>query len=437
MNPDVVVVGGGLCGVLAAKHIAAAGHSVRVLEGGPGLALPLPPAAAAFRRVVASVTSAPGTEWAYRGPREFEWIRVRAHGGRTLLWGGWMDVVPPDYFQGRRRSGSSWPRELEDLTPWLPHAERLLSVRTRRRGALHRRLAALGHQPLAKREARSPGLRRALTAADLEVPEVLSVECPVLSLERRGTVFRVYGHEEVVARARRVVLAASPVETARILEQSLPPRERRLRVTFSDHLIAGALVLAPRTRSGPPAVMFPEEDARFRFTTEVRGPNALEQLDAEDLANLGVSRSEARTLSFYVVFAMGETDPRQPRVVRFDVGRPDALGRPSPRFIHRPHTRYEHALARAMNASVLSLARSLGSRRRAFLINDAREFAIAGHETGTCLERVDAHGEVSALRGVFVADGAGVPAATDRHPSLLLAANALRVADAVVNSLHR
>ena len=44
------------------------------------------------------------------------------------------------------------------------------------------------------------------------------------------------------------------------------------------------------------------------------------------------------------------------------------------------------------------------------------------------------------LRGfprVFLADGAGVPAATDRHPSLTLAANALRVADAALHSADR
>ena len=47
-----------------------------------------------------------------------------------------------------------------------------------------------------------------------------------------------------------VVLAASPIETARILESSLPEKQRRRRIDVFDHLIAGAIAIAPRARAG-------------------------------------------------------------------------------------------------------------------------------------------------------------------------------------------
>ena len=72
-----------------------------------------------------------------------------------------------------------------------------------------------------------------------------------------------------------------------------------------------------------------------------------------------------------------------------------------------------------------------------FLIYDALDFSSGGHEVGTCLDRIDDHGEVNGVPGLFIADGAGVPAATDRHPSLTLAANALRVTEAVWRSFSR
>ncbi|MBL8914525.1 MAG: hypothetical protein JNM17_27725 [Archangium sp.] len=132
---------------------------------------------------------------------------------------------------------------------------------------------------------------------------------------------------------------------------------------------------------------------------------------------------------------MGETDPSRPRKVEFDARSLDGLGRPTPRFLRRAHPPGALQLATAMNRKVLGLARKFAEGERAFLIYDALDFSSGGHEVGTCLDRVDGRGEVVALPGVFVADGAGVPAATDRHPSLTLAANALRVADAVSRSL--
>lgn len=437
---DVVVVGSGLCGSLAAHALGSKGLRVLVLEGGPPVPGRLPGDVVGFQRAVAPFAQVSAPAWSFRGPRGYEWHRVRARGGRTLLWGGWMERVPPDYFAARRRLGAPWRFDARGLRPWVLAAERALSVRTGNTSSLHRRLEQLGLAASRKREAVLVGQRRMLTAADLPLSARLQCNAPVVRLERAADGYAVWLGDGSSVRARRVVLAASPIETARIIEASLPVAVRRSRLPVFDHLIAGALAIAPRERprqhplaaGESAAVVHPPRGATQRFTLEVRGPSPLEQLDAQDLGALGFDRASAARHSFFVVFAMGETDPDVPRTIALDARRPDALGRPSPRFVRRKHTARESRLARQMNARVLAVAKAFAGRPdQAFVIYDACDFSSGGHEVGTCLGRVDDDGEVSRLPGVFVADGAGLPAATDRHPSLTLAANALRVSHRV------
>jgi len=445
MRFDIVVVGSGLCGSLAAQHLEREGHSVLMLEAGPALPAELPADVAGFQRAVAPVTAVAGERWAFAAPRGYEWHRVRARGGRTLLWGGWMERPPPDYFEARQRDGAAWPASFSGLAPWVRRAERVLSVRSGRVGRLHRTLAGLGVTAGPKREAVLLGKRRMLTAADLKLETPVQCDSPVLRVERVGDVLAVHTTTGAAVAARRIVLAASPIESARILEASLPLSLRRRRVDLHDHLISGAIAICgrerasvhPRAAAEPSAVVHPSPRSRLRYTLEVRGPTPLEALDTEDLQALGFTPDEAAKRSFYVVFAMGETDPHAPRHVEFDSGTLDALGRPVPRFIRRRHTAREKQLGAQMNERVLGLAKRLANGpKQAFLIYDALDFSSGGHEVGTCVGRLDARMEALALPNVFVADGAGVPAATDRHPSLTLAANALRVAEAVATSLR-
>ncbi len=448
MDVDAIVVGSGLCGTLAARRLVRQGCSVLLLEGGPGLPRGrLPDDVAGFQRAVATIARADGPAWSFRAPRGFEWHRARAQGGRTLVWGGWMERPPADYFAARRKLGAPWPLTAQGLSPWLRRAEQWLSVRSGSRTQLHAALERLGHCAAVKRECVLPGGRRMWTAVDQKLSARLRCDSPVTRLERLpGGVAVELASKETLS-ATRVVLAASPIETARIVEASLPRAQRRQRLELADHLIAGAIAISTRrpVTSRPvgaaesSAVIHPDpREQKARFTVEVRGPTPLETLDAEDLSTLGFTAAEARRHSFFVVFAMGETDPHAPRELELMARATDGLGRPLPRFVRRPHTRDERRLAERMNERCLTLAGALTDLpEKTFLIYDALDFSSGGHEAGTCLERLNAHGEVLELPGVFVADGAGVPAATDRHPSLTLAANALRVADAAAKSFRR
>lgn len=435
MHFDAIVVGSGLCGSLAAQQLERDGHSVLVLEGGPALpTATLPGEVPEFLRAIGPIVVPRQPTWAFKAPRSYEWHRVRARGGRTLLWGGWMERPTSDYFDARARAGAAWPEHLSTLAPWIRAAEVALTVRSGKRSTLHRSLEGRGFTAGVKRECVLPKSRRMLTAADLPVSSV-RCEAAVVKVAQGsdGLVVHLATGEQLSA--SRVVLAASPIETARIIEASLPQAQRRKRIPFFDHLIAGAIAITareaptrhPRGAAENSAVIHPAPTSRLRFSTELRGPTPLESLDAEDLTALGFTREQALKHSFYVVFAMGETDAQKPRHLRFSE-QTDGLGRPMPRFLARKHTDGERKLAAAMNSQVLRIGRSLASSRsQCFLIYDALDFSSGGHEVGTCLELLDARGQVNALPGVFVADGAGVPAATDRHPSLTLAANALRV----------
>lgn len=428
MRFDSIVVGGGLCGTLAAQHLEQAGRSVLLLEAGPLTRRALPGDVRSFQRATKVLTQVDAKRWPFRGPPGYEWYRVRALGGRTLLWGGWMQRPSADYFASRRRQDAAWGPEFDDLSRWVTLAERRLRVKTARKGGLHRRLAALGFEVECKREAVLPGARRMLTALDLRVSRVRQETVCGLRSHGKGVTLHLASGREL--EAKHVVLAASPIETARLVGA-------RTRVSFADHLIAGAMVITPRQRASahpqsgadPAVVLLPSSRAKHRFTTEVRGPTPLEELAAEDVKALGFTAEQAAQHSFFVVFALGETDPHVGREVVLDASALDVDGRPTPRFVRRAHTSWEKALGAAMNARCLELAALLGGAGcEPLLFHDALDFGSGGHETATCVDEVGPHGELLGAPGVFVADGSGVPGATDGHPSLTLAANALRVA---------
>ena len=385
------------------------------------------------------LTQIDAQRWSFTGPKGYDWHRVRALGGRTLLWGGWMMRPTADYFRAREELHAAWPAEFEKLSRWIKLAERRLQVKKGTRGVLHRKLSALGLNTQVKHEAVKPGSRRMLTALDLRPRHVR--EGAVLSFETssKGVLVHLEGGRSI--EGRQLILAASPIETARIVAASCG-NGKRTRISYADHLIAGVIGITerqpaaghPLNGADPSAVVAPAPDAKYRFTTEVRGPTPLEQLDPDDVKALGFTQEEAKKHSFYVVFAMGETDPNLPRQCVLDPASKDSLGRPQPRFVKRRHTDWERSLGEEMNGTCVRIGEALvGKQGKWFQIYDALDYGSGGHETGTCMEKLLPDGSLRGSPGVFLADGSGVPAATDRHPSLTLAANALRVADAALS----
>jgi len=87
---DAIVVGSGLTGVIVAEELASHGLSALILEGGPVLDRRLPSCDLQhYQESIQPLLNIDEGLWDYEieGP-PFEWVRIRAGGGRSLLWGG-------------------------------------------------------------------------------------------------------------------------------------------------------------------------------------------------------------------------------------------------------------------------------------------------------------------------------------------------------------
>ncbi|MFD7874449.1 GMC oxidoreductase [Streptomyces sp. NPDC059766] len=152
---DVIVVGSGAAGGMAAHELCAAGARVLILEAGrdydPGTETPMfnTPQDAPLR--AASTSDKPqgfydatvdggsqiaGEPYSQADPpnpdrsNQFSWWRPRMLGGRTNHWGRVALRFGPYDFKPKTRDGLGfdWPIEYADLAPWYDKAERLIGV---------------------------------------------------------------------------------------------------------------------------------------------------------------------------------------------------------------------------------------------------------------------------------------------------------------------
>ncbi|MEU6715683.1 GMC family oxidoreductase [Nonomuraea sp. NPDC046802] len=144
---DVIVVGSGAAGGMAAHELSLAGLRVLMLEAGrnyePVTETPMfqTPEAAPLRSAGSmdkplgyyDATVAGGSDIdgePYTGKDEFQWWRPRMLGGRTNHWGRVALRFGPYDFKPKTRDGLGfdWPIEYADLAPWYDKVERLIGV---------------------------------------------------------------------------------------------------------------------------------------------------------------------------------------------------------------------------------------------------------------------------------------------------------------------
>lgn len=148
-DADVIIVGSGAAGGMAAWALTRLGVRVLLLEAGrdydPQVETPMwqwpseaPLRAAAtpdkeqgfFDATVDGGWNLPGEPYTQAPGTEFRWWRARMLGGRTNHWGRMsLRFGPQDFNAGSRDGlGLDWPLGYADLAPWYDRVERLVGI---------------------------------------------------------------------------------------------------------------------------------------------------------------------------------------------------------------------------------------------------------------------------------------------------------------------
>lgn len=472
----MVVAGSGPAGALAARLLADAGVRVLVIEAGRD-----PPGAP---RTTAPVEFSLGEEeesrwrWSAEG-MSAAWVRARLPGGRSRMWGGWFSPCPATSFDHDADMGSPWPFDADTML----HLQRAVAGALRARGvavptedvgahcadeadeairvALSRELGVA----VAPRSAMTVA-GRPLHALDLldGIPMRSGLVAMHLSLRRgeevTGLVVRDRDGAISTLPCTEVILATSPIETARILFETARLEGAQLHRAVGrglvDHLVVGRLIVAPHER--PPAraptealwiPRFVNTSAHPRsypggFSVEVSRTAGLDVLPPSLRAALppGYDAAGGATPGVWAVHALGEMFPREGRDVRFDAERLDALGRAIPHarlFLDEAELRMIEDMEETCEVVATELA---GRDAVAIPTLSPRDTYLIGHEAGTCAmgaatdHVVDLRGRVRGLSGARVADASLMPTATDRHPTAALLALTLSVTTSLIEDLH-
>ena len=141
---DVAVVGSGAAGGMTAHVLTGHGLEVAMLEAGPRRPLtdlpihrlrrwqlPSRGLRGDYFREWLDLTGflADDTKEPYGSSGDpFEWVRVRAVGGKSLFWAGVTPRFGPDEFQPRDDFDTRWPLTYDDVAPWYDRVEEHIGV---------------------------------------------------------------------------------------------------------------------------------------------------------------------------------------------------------------------------------------------------------------------------------------------------------------------
>jgi glucose dehydrogenase len=481
---DVAIVGAGVAGVLVAAELSGSTRDVTLIERGAFKSHAdqvrdgqhTVPIATAESNHEAHPTT-PGDQWGYE----------YGVGGAGLHWGGVSPRLLPSDFELRSRYGvgRDWPFSYAELEPYYALAERALSVS----GSENALFGPAYRPPLPPhpfsptdlmlrpylrpyhslpqaRPTRSVGGRPAccgsgscsLCPVDARYSPLHTLEAlrgrPGLKLRDRTVVARIrrgggdwrlecIGPQGSRTRltARTVVLAANGFENPAILLRSRLGGADVGR-WLNDHLHEQFRIEVERpTGAGrgstiATGISYAWADGPFRSKRgsvlvypDNRGPymgDDLVRAIAGGKRGRGLQNDvTARFKRSIVLDVIGEDLPQEERSVELSSTR-DALGLPLNRVRYPPDSEYLERSRRVVLDDLLERLRPLGAR-----VVHATRFG-GGHMLGTCrMGRhdgvVDEHGRLHGAAGLYVVGGSSFPSYSAAHPTLTIAALAIRL----------
>lgn len=485
IEADIAVVGSGVCGLLAAQAALGAGLRVAMIERG---ALKTHAEQLADGEWAADVPgAAPNVETA-PGTPPYPWSYVYGVGGSSLHWTGVTPRLSATDFKMRSSYGVmlDWPLSLDELLPYYRRAEQALGVaggalpphplspmdravaphlgpfgplpQARPSRPLQGRPACCGSAtcelcPVDARFSALNGLKEVLDHPHLDLrTETVAAR---LRLDRSGR--RVDGIEAIEPdrgrlsiRAGRYVLAASGFENPALLLRSGLRRPAVGRYLF-DHAHTTLLVSVEReVEPGHGASLstglseaFREGPFRSRRSAGIvspfnpgapLGPLVTVGVDARRDGDSVRAQALAEWRRLLPLDVLTEDVPQAQRRVTLSPAR-DSFGLPLNRVAYPPPTRYERDGIESIVDQVKRRLAPLGAGQIKRLAGPR-----GGHILGTCRMGsgdgavVDSELRHLDLENLFVAGGSAFPTYSPMHPTLTIAALALRLGDRLAGS---
>lgn len=429
---DIVIVGAGPAGVIAAEALQPSGLPLCIVEGGATASAQIP--------------ETDEDLWAYESnDSRLEWLRVRAVGGASLAWGGWCNRFDDAVFRRGR-----WPFGSAVLAPFYRRAEERVAAGAWPVGDRFDECAgAVGMTAAAMRMSQFRG--SAWTSADTDLRERIRSRTIAMSIEPGpdgSGLLHVYADGELQQiEFRALLLACSPIETARLLLASGLREPAGIGRGLTYHPVAGYALVEPPA-SGPvdagAALLVPAAAGRTHgpgFTVELTGPFLYESLSPDVQTRVQSVEGLQPDSRITFIHCLGELWPYRHRFVELSSTKVDSIGRPIPR-IRMAWSDDELALMTAMQEAALDVAEALADAD-ACLVEylDPVNSPMLFHEAGTCASGnspdapCDASGRLRSETKVWVVDASVFPTSGDRHPTLTIMAQAWRTAGSVAAEL--
>lgn len=427
---DAVVIGAGPAGIRVWERLRRARLSTLLVEAGP---------------ISARVAAVDERRWRYQARSHGGWLRAHGVGGRSHLWGGWATTFAESVF----REGG-WPYARAELERDYRRAAEWFAVRASRPPARYlplRDALGFGLQGCAALHERASGWLRARASADRAALTGVAALRLVVR-KRRAEALACLDDEgrSLALRARRFVLAASPLESARILLQSELSAET-LGGTLTDHSLVSYLLVNPRPTRADRKLRYTQgvcvdpfatraareaRQHRGRFILEVVGPKPVSSLPQALLEALKLTHRPGAVLTS--IGALGEQFPGPHRRLSLAARARDGLGRPIP-VVSARVSDDERQMIDAMTATCERVAEALAEPGAELVaLRDPLLSPPIFHPASTCMmgdsdaRPCTAEGRLKQLPNVWLADASVFPSSGDAHPTLTVIAHAQRVA---------